>query len=126
MAYRGFAPPSGFISNARGTSILGFVFLEGGHRRFSRAPRGAIANPPAVNGGDREREREASDAAILRSIRQRSRQIHNALALGNVDWAADILVTTIDVRDNRAHSYDGAVHLQGAIFDDNFAAFNAV
>lgn len=126
MAFSGFAPPSGFISNARGTSILGFVFPEGGHRRFNRAPRGAIANPPAINGGDLERGRAASDAAILRTIRQTPRQIFNALALQNVDWANAALMTTMDVRDNKDRSFNGAVYLKGAIFDDNVAAINAV
>jgi hypothetical protein len=115
------------ISNARGTDTLAHVYIKGRKVLRSDLPRthpafrAAVTKRPATP----RRDRAAIDARILGPYRRAPHQIFTTRSPGPVNWERDIMITEIDLRDDKLRSFDGDAALKGAIFKDDGAASKA-
>jgi hypothetical protein len=140
--------PSGLISNARGTGVLGHVIVNG--RKVQRsdlptnhpataAPRAAVTNLPALNRGDEE----GLAAAMLMTARQIPSEIHSLRSLKRICrqygtnplahqyvkaniWEHSTMVASVDLRDREdlPRCIDGDALISGAFFTDAEVASN--
>jgi hypothetical protein len=130
------------ISNARGTSTLGHVYINGRRVLRSDLPpthpsfSALVTRLPTFNREDKE----GLAAAIQMTDRQTPREIHNLRSLNNTCrlygndptahqhvkasiWRHSTMVTTIDLRDDPLFP-DGEARVRGAIFRDAETALN--